>query len=115
MSNHALVRWLDSAPESRGYLSPSSDLASLLVFDHQVHAMNLLTRLNWEWRVATAEGRARVDAEAFRQRLDELADYLLFVGEATPVVEVTPRPGFAEQLLAAAPRIATGGRWPNSI
>ena len=50
-------------PESRGYLSPSSDLAALLVFDHQVHAMNLLTRLNWEWRVATAEGRARVDAD----------------------------------------------------
>ena len=63
VSNHALVRWLDSAPESRGYLSPSSDLAALLVFDHQVHAMNLLTRLNWEWRVATAEGRARVDAD----------------------------------------------------
>jgi len=103
VSNHALVRWLESAPESRGYLSPSSDLAALLIFDHQVHAMNLLTRLNWEWRVATAEGRARVDADGFRQRLDELADYLLFVGEATPVVEVTPRPGFARQLLAAAP------------
>ena len=58
VSNRALVRWLDSAPEGRGYLSPVSDLASLLVFDHQVHAMNLLTRLNWEWRVAAAEGRA---------------------------------------------------------
>ena len=103
VSNHALVRWLDSAPASRGYLSPSSDLAALLVFDHQAHAMNLLTRLNWEWRVATAAGPARVDADEFGQRLDELADYLLFVDEATPVVEVTPPPGFARQLLGAAP------------
>jgi hypothetical protein len=104
VSNRALVRWLDSAPEARGYLSSVSDLAALLVFDHQMHAMNLLTRLNWEWRVAVAEGRARVTAAAFEQRFDELADYLTFVGEATPVVEVTPRPGFPERLAAAVPK-----------
>ena len=108
VSNHALVRWLDSAPESRGYLSSTSDLAALLVFDHQMHAMNLLTRLNWEWRVAVSDGRARVTDDRFRTRVDELADYLLFVGEATPVVEVTPRPGFAARLAAAAPRDSHG-------
>ena len=67
--------------------------------------MNLLTRLNWEWRVAASGGTGpRGSRGGFRQRLDELADYLLFVGEATPVVAVTPRPGFAEQLLAAVPK-----------
>ena len=104
VSNRALVRWLDSDPESRGYLSSVSDLAALLVFDHQMHAMNLLTRLNWEWRIAVSEGRARVTEPAFRQRLDELADYLVFVDEATPVVAVTPRAGFAERLAAAVPK-----------
>jgi hypothetical protein len=108
VSNHALIRWLDSAPETRGYLSSTSDLAALLVFDHQMHAMNLLTRLNWEWRVAVAAGRARVADNRFRARFDELADYLLFVGEATPVAEVTPRPGFAERLAAAAPKDSRG-------
>ena len=108
VSNRALVRWLDSAPESRGYLSSVSDLAALLVFDHQMHAMNLLTRLNWEWRVAHADGRATVTDAQFVQRLDELADYLTFVGEATPVVEVTPRPGFQERLAAPIPKDRRG-------
>ena len=104
VSNRALVRWLDSAPESRGYLSSVSDLAALLVFDHQIHAMNLLTRLNWEWRIAATEGRARVSDAVIGQRPDELADYLVFVDEATPVVEVTPRAGFAARLAAAVPK-----------
>lgn len=108
VSNRALVRWLDSAPEGRGYLSPVSDLAALLVFDHQMHAMNLLTRLNWEWRIAAAEGRARVTEPLFRERLDELADYLVFVDEATPVVEVTPRAGFSERLAAGIPKDRRG-------
>ena len=103
VSNRALIRWLDSAPERRGYLSDVSDLASLLVFDHQMHAMNLLTRLNWAWRVAASEGRARVTDPTFAARIEELTDYFLFVDEATPLFEVTPRPGFAERLLAAAP------------
>jgi hypothetical protein len=104
VSNRALVRWLDSAPETRGYLSSVSDLAALLVFDHQMHAMNLLTRLNWEWRIAAAAGPARVTEPPFRERLDELADYLVFVDEATPVVAVTPRAGFPERLAAAVPK-----------
>jgi len=108
VSNHALVRWLDSAPERRGYLSEVSDLAALLVFDHQMHAMNLLTRLNWDWRIAVDERRARVDDPAIAARIDELADYLLFVDEATPVVEVTPRAGLSERLLGFAPRDPRG-------
>ena len=38
--------------DTKGYLTPHSDVAALLVFDHQVHAANLLTRLNWEARAA---------------------------------------------------------------
>ena len=32
----------------------------------------------------------------------ELADYLLFIGEAPPLSELTPRPGFADSLAAWA-------------
>ena len=28
-----------------GYLSPHSDIAALMVFDHQMHGMNLLSRI----------------------------------------------------------------------
>ncbi|MBI1873563.1 MAG: hypothetical protein HYS05_06705 [Acidobacteria bacterium] len=36
--------------------------------------------------------------------VSELADYLLFVGEAPPVVPVEPRPGFAAHLASRTPK-----------
>ena len=41
-----------------GYLTTQSDVAALLVFDHQVHAANLLTRLNWEARAGARPSRS---------------------------------------------------------
>ena len=84
-SNQVFVDWLDSSPETRGYLSSSSDIVALLVFDHQMHAINLLTRLNWESRVASSRDRASVSGGALRGLVNELAEYLLFVGEAPPL------------------------------
>src|SRR6185295_16568514 len=34
--------------DTASYLTPSSDIAALMVFDHQMHAINLVTRLGWE-------------------------------------------------------------------
>ena len=103
-SNQVFVDWMTSDPEARGYLLPSSDIAGLLVFDHQMHAINLLTRLNWESRVVTSTGRA-IEQDATLHRLaTELADYLVFAGEAPPLSELTPRPGFAASLTARVPK-----------
>jgi hypothetical protein len=102
-SNQVFVDWMTSAPESRGYLLSSSDIAGLLVFDHQMHAINLLTRLNWESRVAVSSGHPIEQDAALRRLATELADYLLFAGEAPPLSELTPRPGFAASLAARAP------------
>src|SRR5262249_36126554 len=89
------------APETRGYLSGASDIVALLVFDHQMHAINLLTRLNWESRAGAAETTLR--------RLErELADYLLFVGEVPPSAALTPVPGFAKSLETRAPKDRLG-------
>jgi hypothetical protein len=96
-SNEVFVNWMNSAPESRGYPSGSSDIVSLMVFDHQMHAINLLTRLNWETRVAP--NRAVPKA-----LVDELVDYLLFVGEMPPSVPLTARAGFAAHLASKAPK-----------
>jgi hypothetical protein len=97
-SNETFIQWLNSAPETRGYPSAESDIASLMVFDHQVHAINLLTRLNWE---------SRVDG-AWREMASELADYLLFVEEAPPPAPLTLRPAFVERFTAAAPQDRLG-------
>jgi hypothetical protein len=104
-SNQVFVDWLDSAPETRGYLSSSSDIVTLLVFDHQMHAVNLLTRLNWESRVAADQKTPSTEVIAL---VNELADYLLYVGEMPPLVQLVPLPGFAEHLEARTPKDRQG-------
>jgi hypothetical protein len=102
-SDHVFIEWLNRAPEHDRHLGSESDLAALMTFDHQVHGLNLMTRVNWEARVAAAEGRPLKDDLALQARIRELADYLLFAGEAPLAFEVTPRPGFAEAIATRAP------------
>jgi len=82
------------------YLTPHSDVAALLVFDHQVHAANLFTRLNWEARAGTAD---RVDEAA-----NELVDYLLFVDEAPIPGKVAGTSGFAAAFTGRGPKDSKG-------
>ena len=98
-SNQVFVDWLNSAPETRGYLSAASDIAGLLLFDHQVHAINLMTRLNAE---------ARAGSDQVPRFANELADYLLFTGEAPPLSPLTPRAGFAASLESTIPKDRRG-------
>ena len=79
-----------------------------MLFDHQMHAINLLTRLNWETRVAAASAQANLDSGLLRDLVDELTDYLLFVGEVAPPARFVPRAGFAERFAAAGPRDRLG-------
>jgi len=37
--------------DTSGYLTEQSDIVALTVFEHQMHMMNLLTRIGWEARV----------------------------------------------------------------
>jgi hypothetical protein len=98
-SNQVFVDWINSDPESRGYLSASSDIVGMLLFDHQVHAINLMTRLQFDARA----GSAGVDRLA-----TELADYFLFAGEAPPLSPLTPRAGFAASLESKVPKDRRG-------
>ena len=92
--------------DANAFLSSHSDVAALLVLNHQAHMMNLLTRLGWESRVAAHEGthaHARVSATA-----RELVDYLLFIDEAPLTGALRGGSGFAEQFSAAGPRDKKG-------
>ena len=102
-SNQVFVDWLNASPHELGYLSPSSDIVSLLVFDHQMHAINLLTRLNWESRVAASAGESNAERAPVHALVNELADYLLFADEAPPLAALTPPPAFAASLEARTP------------
>jgi hypothetical protein len=108
-SSQVFVDWMASAPETRGYPSSASDVVSLLVFDQQMPAINLMTRLNFLWRRASYEGRASVDDRPdVRSLVGELADYLLFAHEAPLPVALTPRAGFARALEQRLPHDAKG-------
>jgi hypothetical protein len=68
--------------DTTGYLTPHSDVAALLVFEHQMQMMNLLARLGWETRVAKHEGRLDAQRSVIREKVEQVVDYMLFVDEA---------------------------------
>ncbi|MEZ5286317.1 MAG: hypothetical protein R2712_16210 [Vicinamibacterales bacterium] len=108
VSNRVLANWLDRPREGDRYPSSDSDLAALLTFDHQMHAINLLTRVNWDARMAAGGGADMPPTAADQARVRELADYLVYADEAPLPVPVVPRPGFAEHLASRVPADGQG-------
>lgn len=86
--------------DTSGYLSPYSDIVALMVFDHQMRMMNLMTRVGWEFRVAQAGG--------LDDAVREFVDYLLFVDEKPLPSPVRGTSGFAERFSAEGPRDSKG-------
>jgi hypothetical protein len=86
--------------DTTGYLAGTSDIVALMVLEHQAHATNLMTRLNWEARLGD-ESRVRAAASA-------LADYLLFVDEAPLASRIEGNSGFAAAFAGRGPRDAKG-------
>ena len=94
--------------DTTGYLSPYSDIAALLVFEHQVRMVNLLTRVGWEIRYALYEEQRGTVNHDFtvrrvRETTNEIVDYLLFVDEAPLDGKTRGSSGFAEIFAAAGP------------
>ena len=104
MANYPLIlpKGINAPPQPRvslegqfdlsGYLTPYSDVAALMVLEHQAHFSNLLTRAVWEARL----GETLRIAEA----ADALADYILFVDEARIPSPIEGSSGFAEKFSA---------------
>jgi hypothetical protein len=90
-----------------GYLSPYSDIAAHLVFDHQMHMMNLITRIGWQTRVALADGGSD-SVSSMADAASEFVDYLLFVDEPPLPAPVKGASGFAERFSALGPRDRQG-------
>lgn len=97
------------------FLTPTSDIVALQVLEHQLHAMNLMTRTAWEHRLVagpTADGLADAAADPVlsprvREAVQELADYLLFVDEV-PLGAIKGNSGYAEWFQAQGPKDPAG-------
>ena len=99
--------------DTRGYLTPYSDVAALMVLEHQTHMTNLLTRTGWEFRVAEHENRVTRGLFAapsvaggdptLQDAVRELVDYMLFAGEAPLADRMAGSAGFEEAFEARGP------------
>jgi len=99
MTDAPAMRNLDGKLDSRDYPTPYSDVVAMLVFEHQMHAMNLLTRAGWE---------SRTSASLPLETLNALADYLLFVDEWPLSGHIEGNSGFAKKFAAQGPRDGKG-------
>ncbi|HEY6443198.1 MAG TPA: hypothetical protein VIY66_07660 [Candidatus Acidoferrales bacterium] len=95
--------------DTAAYLSPYSDVVALMVFEHQMHMMNLFTRAGWDVRRSSyrdemnpEKGHAATD-RLVRQTARELVDYMLFVDEAPMTSRVEGTSGFAEKFSSEGP------------
>ena len=95
------LKSLDAEFDATGFPTRTSDVVALMVFDHQAHMMNLITRTGWEARLAQngdPKQTARVEEAAV-----DLVDYLLFVYEAPLTSPVHSTSGFADKFTARGP------------
>lgn len=98
---------LERTFDTRGYLTPYSDIAALMVFEHQMQMMNLLTRVGWETRIAQRDGRFQAGS-VIRERVEQAVDYMLFVDEAPIAAKMQGTSGFAEAFSARGPSDGKG-------
>jgi hypothetical protein len=107
------VKDLKSTIDSARYLSASSDVVALLVFEHQTRMHNLLTQANYETRLALARGgqstglsdetRARIE-----QAGESLLEYMLFRREAPLDGPVQGATHFSAEFARGGPRDSRG-------
>jgi hypothetical protein len=108
VSDSTLHRISPESFDARSYPSAQSDVAALMVFQHQAHMANLITRAGWEYRIAAHEQPADLTAAPLRQTIDELVDYLLFVDEQPLTAPIAGRSGFAARFSAQGPADGRG-------
>ncbi len=111
------LRSVEGLFDPDGFRAMSSDIAALLVLSHQVHMMNLLTRIGWEARAAdptlhppfvAGPGEDERIGQMMSAIALEVVDYLLFVDEAALPDRVRGASGFAERFSGLGPRDKKG-------
>jgi hypothetical protein len=108
-----LLRSLNGQFSLEGYPSAYSDVAALMVFNHQVRMTNLLTRVGWEARIAIDRQRQNPQEKAAAERLiaanaRELVDYMLFIDEAPLRGALESTSGFVAKFAAQGPQDGKG-------
>jgi hypothetical protein len=104
---------LDELFDTKPYLTDKSDIVALLVFQHQLNAQNLITRLSYDVRTALAGVKAgrvtSADAnETIAAGVEELLKTMLFVDAVEYTAPISGLPAFTEQFARRAVRDSRG-------
>jgi len=111
---------LDGKFDTSGYLTAQSDIVALTVFEHQMHMMNLLTRMGWEARVieyrrTVPEAQRKAEGDdpsdktvSTEEAAKEVVDYMLFADEAPLPQPIQGPTTFAERFSALGPKDRRG-------
>jgi hypothetical protein len=104
---------LDGQFDLQGYPGHYSDVAAVMVLNHQVRMTNLLTRVGWETRIALDQQAKNPKDKSAAERLiaadsRELADYMLFADEAPLTGKVESTSGFQMKFEDMGPRDKRG-------
>ena len=97
--------------DTSAYLTPHSDVVALMVLNHQVHMVNLLTRLGWEARILAHDPSAAATRglpSHVRDLVRDFVDYLLFIDEAPLPSPVRGSSTFAQEFAAKGPHDSRG-------
>ena len=112
-----LERWFDTDP----YLTPYSDIVSLMVLEHQAKMHNLITRAQFEGRITNRDSRvmnrmlereAAFQSDSTKRRYESsakrLVDYMLFADELQLEDQIQGISGFQAEFSQAGPRDSQG-------
>jgi hypothetical protein len=106
----ANVTSLKSRFDVSAYASSHSDLVALMILAHQTHLHNLISRVNWETRLALHEQGS--SADAIRQRISNAVEILLremlLTDEARLEAPVRGTSAFATEFAALGPKDKSG-------
>jgi hypothetical protein len=97
--------------DTNAYLTPHSDVVALMVLNHQVHMINLLTRLGWEARILARDPPAATTGGLppyLRDLVRDFVDYLLFIDEAPLPSPVKGSSTFAQEFASKGPHDSRG-------
>jgi hypothetical protein len=97
--------------DTDAYVTPYSDVVALMVFEHEMHMINLFTRVGWEARLAKyqeqmnkpSKDRGNATERLYRDASNELVDYMLFVDEIPLTSTITGTSGFTSQFSTEGP------------
>ena len=92
-----LSELIDTGP----YLGDHSDIAALMVIEHQIHVQNLITQVSWQARSASK-------SRPMQEIAEPLVEAMLFAHEAKLGVPIAGSSNFAKSFVEKGPRDPKG-------